>query len=298
MFIRDMILKFLVLLFFIQSQGIVATPIYYDTSDLDPDLQEQVESYDGYQELRDNHVWLSKKDIDKILLDGQVYVIDKSVLEADDFSHVGITYPAIILSGDTVKSLIDNKTVITQGKMIAELDKVWGESVAKEPYIWYGQVQIAPENFEFLDYAKFSNDQKLLGVSAHAFLADILDSIVCVYDVKNNEYKFIKKPFYGAINEMTFTDDNKYLAYSYYTGGDTLNYYVSVLSLDTMEILYEMELNEYVQIEKGLTEDSYLDTFNVKVRWSDKTLYADFSYDFIGNEKECDVTDMIIWQEE
>lgn len=252
------------------------------------DVEESSEivfDYDNAIELRNADLWLNKKELDKLMLDGKPYIIDSKHLEIDDFSHVSITYPAMILSGDSVIDLENDEKVLVLEDITASLEELWGKEVAVEGYIWYGEVQIEPSNFKFIDNSKYSDDKKFIFVSLHSFLADILDSIVCIYDSEENTLKFIEEPFYGQVADVEYSLSSHHVAYSSYTGGDNVTVQVSVVDYTTMDQLMNVNVNELIVVQEKLKKDQRLNVSLLAMYWEDGKLKVDVEYEDMYDSK-------------
>lgn len=125
--------------------------------------------YDNAIEIRDVDLWLKKADLDRLTLDGQIYTVSPEVIKDDEFSHISISYPSAILSGERVINLTENNQVLSLEDLVDSLKKVWGEKIAVDGYVWYGDVLLEPDNFTFIDNAKYSENMKLLCITAHSF---------------------------------------------------------------------------------------------------------------------------------
>lgn len=231
-------------------------------------------SNDGFIELRNESLWLSKKELNTLVLDGERYSIDKKVLNMSDSSHVKITYPLIILGGELVYDLEKNQEVITLDKIVNKLQKVWGKKVATDGYIWYGETLLEPENFTFIDHVQYSDNKGKMSLSMHSFMADMFDSIVCTYDLKNNTIKFIADPFKGQVSDIEFSREGNNLAYSYIRMGDYLDYYIDIVAFETMEIIQKKNIYELILTGKYADLDKR-DVHLMKIYWEDDELIAE-----------------------
>lgn len=251
--------------------------------------------YENAIEITGADLWLKKADLDRLTLDGEIYTINPRILKDDEFSHISISYPIAILSGEKVFDLIENNQVISLESLIDSLEKVWGEKIAVDGYVWYSDVLLEPENFTFIDNAKYSDNMKLLCITAHSFLADIFDSIVCIYDIEKNTILFIKDPFYGKVSFVEFNGDNEYIAFSYSTGGDSLTQYVSVLKSETMELITHLNVNEYIINLEQLEEGQLFSVSLSKMYWDNDVLKLDVEYDNSNGDDYIENMGLTIW---
>lgn len=251
--------------------------------------------YENAIEIRNANLWLKKEDLSRLMLDGEIYSVDYNLLESDTFSHVSMVYPAMILRGNRIFNILDNKQVLMLQDIITSLEDVWGKEVASEGYIWYGDVELVPSNFQFIDNTKYSQDMKYLCVSMHAFLADTFDSIVCIYDTDNKSIRFIDNPFWGQVTDIEFAPDGKYVAYAYYVGGDNSETNINILNYETMEHLGYIHVNEFVVDYENLNTDEQLDIYLKKMYWDQGQLKVDLEYGNMTDNKHL-MVDLVVWK--
>lgn len=279
----------------IDNSGVANNDVENEETESSPIEIDDNFDYENAIEIRNANLWLKKDELKRLMLDDERYIVDSSLLEGDTFSHVSMIYPAMILSGNRIYNILENKQVLMLEDITTSLEEVWGKEVAVEGYTWYGDVEIIPSNFRFIDNAEYSQDMKYLCVSMHAFLADVLDSIVCIYDTENQSIRFIKKPFWGQVTHIEFAPDGKHLAYASYTGGDNSSADISILNYKTMEHLEYINVNELVIDYENLEVDEWLDINLQKMYWDQGQLKLDLEYQtMIDNENI--IVDLVVWK--
>lgn len=279
----------------IDNSGVANNDVENEETESSPIEIDDDFDYENAIEIRNANLWLKKDELKRLMLDGERYIVDSSLLEGDTFSHVSMIYPAMILSGSRIYNILENKQVLMLEDITMSLEEVWGKEVAVEGYTWYGDVEIIPSNFRFIDNAEYSQDMKYLCVSMHAFLADVLDSIVCIYDTENQSIRFIEKPFWGQVTHIEFAPDGKYLAYASYTGGDNSSADISILNYETMEHLEYINVDELVIDYENLEVDEWLDIYLQKMYWDQRQLKLDLEYQTM-NDNENIIVDLVVWE--
>lgn len=128
------------------------------------------------------------------------------------------------------------------------------------------------------------------------FLADVFDTIVCIYDVEMNKIKFIEDPFYGKVSFVEFSIGNEYIAYSYSTGGDSLTQYISVLKPEKMELLTHINVNEFIMKKEKLDTGKLLSVSLSKMFWDIDALKIDVEYDNDNQDDYVEAEGLTIWK--
>jgi len=187
-------------------------------------------------ELRESNHWMDKNNFDHLTLDGRKYVLADDVINRMSSSHMGLHYPLVVIDGREVYDLESQQVLFNLEDLKGALGEVWGSQVAKEAYPWYSDVNLQADDFTMIDHVNYDRESRQVLVSTHAFYADILDSIVGLYDLDQKSFSFIDNPFYGQVYDSIIDDTGRQMAFTYYTGGDYVSYFVSLVNQETMAV--------------------------------------------------------------
>ncbi len=246
----------------------------YDSSSKE-NLKHTEFDYKNAIELRNADLWLGKKDLEKLVLDGKIYTIDmQEVINIVNYTNVGISYPLICIGGKKIYDLEKETEFITLSKIVGKLKKVWGSKVAVKDYDWVDG-PIKPENFTFIDNFKYNSDRRKVCISMHSFFADTFDSMVGIYDTDTDTITFISNPFFGQVYTVSFSEGTEYLAYSYsYFTGDFFETSIAIIDSETMKYVHRTNLSEIV-IKDNISDQESLYRIDIeKFYWQEDELNA------------------------
>lgn len=236
--------------------------------------------YENSIELRDKKLWLNKRELDKLVLDGEIYDINMEVINSNDFSHVSINYPLIIIGFIEVYDLEKEIKLITQSLITKELEEVFNLENTT-----YGDIQFTAEDFVYIDYAQYSENLELVCISIHSFHADVEDSIICTYDLRSNEIKFNSRITPGRITNIIFSNNTRKIAYSYSDGCDNIQYHIDIIDAMTMEDIRSVDLYKFLKDKVEYQNIEKSDINLNDIFWKEEKLMADIDVKKTNNSK-------------
>lgn len=202
---------------------------------------------EGLIEMRNSSLWLSQKDLDKLSLDGESYKLPEELLEAMSFSHVKINYPLLIFNSNNVYNLEEKKLILNVENIISALEKEWGKTIdVNGAKLHDDTIELEPKSFDFIDNAVLSPSKKKVAFSIHLYLAASFSTITGVLNVENSNIDFVEGPFIGQVQEIIWSPDENYFAYTLISNISEYDIYIinssslkKVVSITSTELLEE-----------------------------------------------------------
>ena len=163
-------------------------------------------------EMRDSKLWINKKELDKLSLDGQHYKLPEELLGIIDFSHVIINYPLLVFNTNNVYNLEENELIFNYENIILSLEKEWGNTIKIDKIGFFEDVE--PKSFNFIDNVSLSPSKKKTAFSVHFYRLAIFHSITGVFNLEDSKVSFADGPFMGQVSNISWSPNEDYFAYT------------------------------------------------------------------------------------
>lgn len=215
-------------------------------------------------EMRGSNLWLSIEDINNLSLDGKPYKLPEELIDHLNFSHVKINYPLMIFNTDNIYNMETKEVIFTAGDIVLNLEEEWGKTMGINEVNPYGNMmELEPEFFNFIDNVTISPSKGKVAFSVHVYFAASFSSITGTFHIDSNKIEFVEGPFMGQVQEISWSPDENYFAYTSGSADDKYDIHIinsrglkKLVSISSIELLEESREEHFYVIP---TLDEWLD---------------------------------------
>ena len=218
-------------------------------------------------EIRDSNLWLNQKELDKLSLDGEPYKLEDELLEKMSFSHVIIKYPLLVFNTNNVYNLEENELIFTAEDIVFSLEKSWGKTMGVNGVNPYGdtmELELEPDFFDFIDNVSLSPSKEKIAFSIHHYFLAMTCTITGVYDIEGNNIAFVEGPFMGQVQEISWSPDEKKIAYTSSSNIDEFE--VEICVINSSNLKKEVSLKSTELFEEELSDKQLQENFYPRIK--------------------------------
>ena len=166
-------------------------------------------------EMRDTNLWLNKKELDRLSLDGEHFVFPEEILQNINFSHVIINYPLLVLNTNNVYNLEEKKLVFTGEDIVSSLEEVWGKTMGVNGVNPYGDdLELEPKHFDFIDNLSLSPSKERIAFSIHHYATAMTTTITGIFKIEDSKIEFVEGPDLTELHNISWSPDGDYYAFT------------------------------------------------------------------------------------